>query len=136
VRYALVDAGDPAPVMTSSSAPSSARPVGWLERGDLSAGTALQLDLPADEELLVWAHRVTDDGDSLALPLNVTAGANADSRPLDLTGGRLTLAPIAGPRVLVVRSQGASPGAGRAEATGDAPWAALAKRSSASEATA
>ena len=136
VRYALVDAGDPAPVRASVSGPTSVRQVGWLERADLATGTSLEVDVPASEELLVWAHRVTDDGDSLPFALTVSTGEAEGARSIDLTSGRATLAPKAGVRILTVRKTDGSGTAGRPAKRPDGSWAGLVQRPAAFEATA
>jgi hypothetical protein len=138
VRYALVDAGDPAPVLQSSSGVSATKSdhgVGWLERTDLASGATLQLDVRSNEALLVWAHRVTDDGDSLPLQLDVSITAAGERRQLGLTGGRETVPPVAGPRILDVRRLDSGAPSGRV-GPGIEGWAALASRPATSDASA
>jgi hypothetical protein len=55
-------------------------------------GTALSVALPGLRELGVWAHRVTDEGDTVPLVLAVSATGDAGSRDLGVTDGdgRLT----------------------------------------------
>jgi hypothetical protein len=120
----------------ATAAATNGSGLGWLERADLSAGTTLELDVPASEELLVWAHRVTDDGDSLPLDLSLSTGAKEAPRLIELASGRATLAAQTDARTLTIRRVDGSGNAGKPEHGSEGTWAGLVKRQPASEATA
>jgi tyrosine-specific transport protein len=68
------------------------RPVAIEATSTGSAGADVSVDLPGLDEVAIWAHRVTDEGDTVPILLGVTATAQSAPRDLGVTDeeGRLT----------------------------------------------
>jgi amino acid permease len=68
-------------------------------------GEPVVVEVPVMGELAVWAHRVTDDGDTVGLALHVTASTALGGRDLGVTDeeGRLTAFLAEGPATITLR---------------------------------
>ena len=108
LRYSFVQAGksgaaDVQVDLISGSTHSVSGPDGALgELGSIRSAT-FRIGSSNAHELEVWAHSVTDEGDSLALPIAATLRQNDEETPVGLgAGDGMTSLPI-GPGVIEVR---------------------------------
>jgi amino acid permease len=94
LRYTFVDDGHEAPTSVRIHEPGGERllagPSGSLSIRDLAAAS---FSVPPAKELLVWSHRVTDEGDSIAYPVAISTRTRAGLVEVGATDadGRLTL---------------------------------------------
>jgi amino acid permease len=122
VRVSVVRAGRDATVPAHQGSACTSED---LER------TPLTVAIPATDELEVWAHRVTDEGASLPISLQVGAVVGASSRALGDTSarGRLTAFLDGLPAEVTLGSSRSGTvfarGPTRIEAAGDAPLSSL-----------